>query len=218
MPRWVLIDHSEAKEQVEPASPLNWRECRSKLASWIVGEREKKREREKERERETATGCYVQDCFVTSDRRTDRLGAPLAFVGRSLLWRYISKPLQRICMTFHFYRQNTYNTVDFAIWKRNIHVRGISFPFFSPQLSYFVSGIQILLKTYLFVCVLSLFDYAKPFASRHIKNLWLSVLRINNNQKWTSESVRGRIQNIPDWRCKNHETHHKAYRPPSPSK
>jgi hypothetical protein len=30
--------------------------------------------------------------------------------------------------------------------------------------------------------------------------------------------VRGSIQNIPDWRCKNHKTHHKAYRPPSPSK
>ena len=28
----------------------------------------------------------------------------------------------------------------------------------------------------------------------------------------------GLIQNFPDWHCKNHKTHHKAYRPPSPSK
>ena len=30
--------------------------------------------------------------------------------------------------------------------------------------------------------------------------------------------LRGLIQNFLDWRCKNHKTHHKAYRPPSPSK
>ena len=30
--------------------------------------------------------------------------------------------------------------------------------------------------------------------------------------------VRRLIQKFPDWRCKNHKTYHKAYRPPSPSK
>ena len=30
--------------------------------------------------------------------------------------------------------------------------------------------------------------------------------------------VRGWIQNFPDWRCKNHKTYYKSYRPPSPSK
>jgi hypothetical protein len=29
-------------------------------------------------------------------------------------------------------------------------------------------------------------------------------------------AIIGSIQNIPGWRCKNHKTHHKAYRPPSP--
>jgi hypothetical protein len=42
-------------------------------------------EGERERERQAGTGCYVQHCFVTRDRGTDRLGARLAFVGRSLL-------------------------------------------------------------------------------------------------------------------------------------
>jgi hypothetical protein len=28
----------------------------------------------------------------------------------------------------------------------------------------------------------------------------------------------GSIKNIPDWRCKNDKTHHKAFRPPSPSR
>jgi hypothetical protein len=50
----------------------------------------------------------------------------------------------------------------------------------------------------------------------------------NCNPKYTTRNVsffcevedyvRGGIQNIPDWRCKNHKTHHTAYRPPSPSK
>ena len=31
-------------------------------------------------------------------------------------------------------------------------------------------------------------------------------------------NLRGLIQNFPDWRCKNHKTYHKAYRPPSLSK
>jgi hypothetical protein len=35
---------------------------------------------------------------------------------------------------------------------------------------------------------------------------------------YLSHTIRGLIQNFPDWRCKNHETHHKAYRPPSLSK
>jgi len=30
--------------------------------------------------------------------------------------------------------------------------------------------------------------------------------------------IRGLIQNFPDWRCKNHKIHHKAYWPPSPPK
>ena len=30
--------------------------------------------------------------------------------------------------------------------------------------------------------------------------------------------IHGLIQKFPDWRCKNHKTYHKAYRPPSPSK
>jgi len=47
--------------------------------SQIVGVRERKKERQ------AGTGRYVQDCFVTRDRKTDRLGAPPAFVGRSLL-------------------------------------------------------------------------------------------------------------------------------------
>ena len=31
-------------------------------------------------------------------------------------------------------------------------------------------------------------------------------------------AIRGWIQNFPDWRCKNHKTYYKSYRPPSPSK
>jgi len=44
----------------------------------------------------------------------------------------------------------------------------------------------------------------------------------HNNQSITdyitAVRLRGGIQKFPDWRCKNIKTHHKAYRPPSPSK
>ena len=46
------------------------------------------------------------------------------------------------------------------------------------------------------------------------------------NSMWILQTVantygrelRGWIQNFPDWRCKNHKTFYKSYRPPSPSK
>jgi hypothetical protein len=46
--------------------------------------------------------------------------------------------------------------------------------------------------------------------STFFKNFVYPWFRLHN--------IWGCIQNIRDWRCKNHKTHHKAYRPPSRSK
>jgi hypothetical protein len=60
--------------------------------------------------------------------------------------------------------------------------------------------------------------------SRHHE---IQILTSYHSQKTTALSltanspklpcIRGSIQNIPDWCCKNHKTHHKAYRPRSSS-
>ena len=81
-------------------------------------------------------------------------------------------------MTLHFHRQKTtQSTLQSEKKNRNSHVRDIFF----FRLSYFVSGIQMPFEDMfvcLFVCVLSLVDYAKPLASRRIENFWIPVLRV----------------------------------------
>jgi len=51
-----------------------------------------------------------------------------------------------------------------------------------------------------------------------IRLLFLLTASVHTLHEYWCSPVRGWIQNFLDWCCKNHKTHHKAYRPPSPSK
>jgi len=102
------------------------------------------------------------------DRKTDRLGAPLAFVGPSLCDRISPVPYKEY--VWHFTSTDRTHTTQSTLQSEKETAMFEAFYFL--RLSYFVSGIQMLLKIFLLVCVSSLVDRVKPFASRHIKTIW----------------------------------------------